>query len=77
MVFNFTREIEEYCHSDVDLLRAGMNKFREIFLNLHDSKGNFIGCDPLHHLTIAGVAFETTEIQLFHQTDYLVGVYDQ
>jgi len=35
-----------------------MSKFREIFLNLHNLKGNFIGCDPFHHLTIAGVACE-------------------
>ena len=57
-VFNFRKEMTEYCHSDVCLLRQGMMKFRSLFLDLKDVDGNWIGADPYNYITIAGVAFD-------------------
>ena len=47
-VFDFQKEIIEYCRSDVDILRRGMMKFREDFIQLEN-------IDPLHYITIASV----------------------
>ena len=34
VVFDFRKEMQAYCHSDVHLLRLGMQKFRTIFREL-------------------------------------------
>ena len=47
-VFDFKKELEAYCRSDVDILRRGMMTFREDFLKI----GNV---DPLQYITIASV----------------------
>ena len=47
-VFDFQKEIIEYCRSDVDILRRGMMKFREDFIQLEN-------IDPLCYITIASV----------------------
>ena len=47
-VFNFNKEIIEYCRSDVDILGRGMMKLREDFINLEN-------IDPLRYITIASV----------------------
>ena len=47
-VFNFKKELLEYCKSDVDILRRSMLIFREEFITL----GNI---DPLQYITIASV----------------------
>ena len=47
-VFNFKKEILEYCRSDVDILRRGIMKLREDFIELEN-------IDPLRHITIASV----------------------
>ena len=47
-----------YCHSDVELLRQGMTKFQDLFINLAKSDGTRIGVDPFNYLTISGVAFD-------------------
>jgi len=57
VIFDFRREMQAYCHSDVQLLRIGMQKFRDMFLDLKDNEGRNIGVDPFNYLTIAGVAF--------------------
>ena len=44
--FDFKKEILEYCRSDVDILRRGMMKLREDFINLEN-------IDPLRYITIA------------------------
>jgi hypothetical protein len=46
-IFDFKKELEEYCRSDVDILRRGCLSFREIFLEVAN-------IDPLQYLTIAG-----------------------
>ena len=51
-IFDFKQEMISYCHSDVQLLRLGMTKFREIFKSLEDESGRSIGVDPFHHLTM-------------------------
>lgn len=47
-VFDFNRELREYCRSDVDILRRSMIKFREDFIELEN-------IDPLQYITIASV----------------------
>ena len=47
-IFDFQREIIEYCRSDVDILRRGMMKLREDFIQLEN-------IDPLRYITIASV----------------------
>ena len=47
-VFDFQKEIIEYCRSDVDILRRGMMKFREDFIQLEN-------IDPLGYIMIASV----------------------
>ena len=47
-VFDFQKEIIEYCRSDVDILRRGMMKLREDFIKLEN-------IDPLQYIAIAGV----------------------
>ena len=47
-VFDFKKEILEYCHSDVDILRRGIMKLRKDFIQLEN-------IDPLRYITIASV----------------------
>ena len=47
-VFDFKKEIIEYCRSDVDILRRGIMKLREDFIKLEN-------IDPLRYITIASV----------------------
>ena len=47
-VFDFKKEILEYCHSDVDILRRGIMKLRGDFIHLEN-------IDPLRYITIASV----------------------
>ena len=47
-VFDFKKEILEYCRSDVDILRRGIMKLREDFIKLEN-------IDPLRYITIASV----------------------
>ena len=47
-VFDFKKEIVEYCRSDVDILRTGIMKLREDFLEIEN-------IDPLRYITIASV----------------------
>ena len=47
-VFYFKNEILEYCRSDVDILRRGIMKLREDFIQLEN-------IDPLRYITIASV----------------------
>ena len=47
-VFDFKKEILEYCRSDVDILRRGIMKLREDFIKLEN-------IDPLCYITIASV----------------------
>ena len=47
-VFDFEKEIVDYCRSDVDILRRFSIKFREDFIQLEN-------IDPLRYITIASV----------------------
>ena len=47
-IFDFKKEILEYCRSDVDFLRRGIMKLREDFIQLEN-------IDPLRYITIASV----------------------
>ena len=46
--FDFKKEILEYCQSDVDILRRGIMKLREDFIQLEN-------IDALHYITIASI----------------------
>ena len=61
--FDFKEEMIAYCHSDVELLRQGMTKFRHLFMNLAKSDGTRIGVGPFSYLTISGVAFDGIYLQ--------------
>ena len=45
-IFDFKKEILEYCRSDVDILRRGIMKLREDFIQLEN-------IDPVCYITIA------------------------
>ena len=47
-IFDFKKELREYCDSDVDILRRSMLKFRKDFIELEN-------IDPLQYVTIASV----------------------
>ena len=47
-VFDFEKEIVDYCRSDVDILRRSLIKFREDFIQLEN-------IDPLRFITIASI----------------------
>ena len=47
-VFDFRKEILDYCRSDVDILRRGIMKLREDFIQLEN-------IDPLRYITIVSV----------------------
>ena len=47
-IFDFKKEILEYCRSDVDILRRGIMKLRDDFIQLEN-------IDPLRYITIASV----------------------
>ena len=47
-VFDFRKEIEAYCRSDVDILRRACMKFRQLMLDLTEM-------DPFTNVTIASV----------------------
>ena len=47
-VFDFEKEIVNYCRSDVDILRRSLIKFREDFIQLEN-------IDPLRYITIASI----------------------
>jgi len=46
--FDFRNEMSEYCKSDVDILRRGYMKFRELFIEI-------ASIDPFQYITIASV----------------------
>ena len=47
-IFDFKKEILEYCRSDVDILRRGIMKLREDFIQLEN-------IHPLRYIAIASV----------------------
>lgn len=50
-VFDFQKEIEEYCKSDVNILKRSCKIFRELFLEIAK-------IDPFQYITIASVCME-------------------
>ena len=44
--FDFKQEMHKYCQSDVDILRRGCMKLRELFIQIAD-------IDPFQYITIA------------------------
>jgi hypothetical protein len=51
--------MKKYCHSDVDILRRGLQEFRQLFINMTDvHTGKELGTDPLLYMTIAALAYD-------------------
>ena len=65
-IFDFHEEMNMYCHSDVNLLRKGMEKLREQFLMLTKADGTPILVDPFNYMTIAGVVFAGIFVHTFY-----------
>lgn len=73
-LFDFEKEMIEYCHSDVELLKVGMQKFRKEFMELTDETGRPIGVDPFDYGTIAAVSFNGVYCQHFLPPDTIAVV---
>ena len=57
--FDFQSEMKKYCHSDVDILRRGLQEFRRLFIEMTDvNTGKELGTDPLLYMTIAALAYD-------------------
>lgn len=73
--FDFKAEMKKYCNSDVDILRRGMQAFREQFLNLQDPQtGANLGDDPLNFITIASLAYDGIYRRHFLEEDTIAFV---
>nr|XP_022305881.1 uncharacterized protein LOC111112600 [Crassostrea virginica] len=83
-IFDFAKEILEYCHSDVDILRQACLKFREILMNITGKEEVVFdedlpekklvgGVDPFQHITIAGVCMQVFKSK-FLQEEWRVKV---
>ena len=59
-IFGFQKEIIEYCRSDVDILRRGIMKLREDFIQLEN-------IDPLRYITIASVCMTIYRSKYMHE----------
>lgn len=53
--FYFQREMYGYCVSDVDILRRGCMKFRQLLMEVTSQNGTKTGVDPFDYVTIAAV----------------------
>lgn len=73
-IFDFRKELQDYCVSDVDILRRGCIKFREIMMEV-TSRGETLGIDPIDHFTIAS-ACQTIYRELFLEEKYETNVTD-
>ena len=66
--FNFKQEMYKYCQSDVDILRKGCMKLRELFIQIAD-------IDPFQYVTIASVC------QAIYKSEFLpndtIGICDE
>lgn len=76
-VFNFQKEVYDYCVSDVDILRRGCMKFRRIMMDVTSTinyKGEKTkGIDPFDYITIAS-ACQGIFRRLVLQETYLTAV---
>ena len=83
-IFDFAKEILEYCRSDVDILRQACLKFREILMNITGKEEVVFdeelpekklvgGVDPFQHTTIAGVCMQVFKSK-FLQEEWRVKV---
>lgn len=76
-VFDFQKELQEYCISDVDILRKGCIKFRQIMMSVTATKkikdkGETVehpGVDPCDHVSIAS-ACQGFYRELFLEEEY-------
>ena len=66
--FNFRKEMYEYCKSDVDILRRGCLKLRELFIKIS-------GIDPFRYITIASVCMAIYRSQYLPENT--IGIYTE
>lgn len=65
-VFDFRKEMEVYCRSDVDILRRGSLQFRQLMIEA-------TGVDPFNYVTIASVCMGIYKTK-FLETEFSVKV---
>ena len=59
VIFDFKEEMHKYCLTDVDILRRGMQRLRQLFIEMEDiNTGKPLGSDPLIYMTIASLAYD-------------------
>lgn len=59
VVFDFQKEMDKYCVTDVDILRRGMEELRRLFMEMKDiNTDKPLGSDPLNYMTIASLAYD-------------------
>ena len=60
-VFDFRKEMDKYCVTDVDILRQGMQEFRRLFMEMKDIHSDkSLGSDPLQYMIIASLCVQKT-----------------
>ena len=64
-VFDFYKELLEYCRSDVDILWRGMKSYRQLFLNI-------CNIDPLQYITIAGDVMNIFREKFMHLNEIAI-----
>ena len=75
-VFNFRKEMHDYCSSDVDILQRSCMKFRKLFLDITSisptnektGKELTMGIDPFNHITIASACMATYRFRFITET---------
>ena len=72
-IFDFRKEMDEYCRSDVDILRQSCIYFRKLLMDATASDTIVGGIDPFQSLTIASVCMKIYKT-LFLEELGLVGV---
>ena len=66
--FDFRKEMHNYCYSDVDILRKGCLKLRELFIEIAN-------IDPFQYITIAGVCMAIYRSEFLQENT--IGVCDE
>ena len=69
-IFNFQKELREYCISDVTILREACLTFRQLLMKVTQSKEGVTdngSIDPFTHVTIAGVCMNIFKTKYFKE----------
>jgi hypothetical protein len=67
-IFDFRKEMEDYCRSDVDILRKSCMNFRKLLMGATCSDAIEGGIDPFQSLTIASVCMKIFKTLFLEET---------